>query len=188
VRARAADLDGPRARRRCGQARGWHREHGPTCQREGEGGRRRAANGEGRTGRGRGEPIANEVQWWFSAVAPVLWDRGGGLAWLEPDEHGGGANLVGGSLGRLVHGEVAGFRGGEVVDDGRGRGKRMVRYVRGEVVKFVNLFNLTLSYWRGEEELTEAKEGGGDELDCRGREGEWPRPVRGEVELGATLF
>jgi hypothetical protein len=33
------------------------------------------------------------------------------------------------------------------------------------VVKFVNHFNLTLSYWRGEEELTGAKEGGDAELD-----------------------
>ena len=41
----------------------------------------------------------------------------------------------------------------------------MVLCVRGEVVKFVNHFNLTLSYWRGEEELTGAKEGGGTELD-----------------------
>jgi hypothetical protein len=62
---------------------------------------------------------------------------------------------------------VAGFRGGEVTGEatGRDRGKRMVRCVRGEVVKFVNHFNLTLSYWRGEEELTGAKEGGGTELD-----------------------
>jgi hypothetical protein len=137
------------------------------CQREGEGGRRQVADGEGRTGRGQGEPTANEVQRWFSVVPPVLWDRGGGLAWLELGEHGGGANLAGGSLGRPVHGEVAGFHGGEVTGKAtrRDRGKRMVRCIRGEVVKFVNLFNLTLSYWRGEEEHTRAKEGGGAELD-----------------------
>jgi hypothetical protein len=41
----------------------------------------------------------------------------------------------------------------------------MVLCFRGEVVKFVNHFNLTLSYRRGEEELTGAKEGGGTELD-----------------------
>ena len=75
--------------------------------------------------------------------------------------------MAGGSLGRSIHGEVAGFRGGKVTgeDTGRDRGKRMVHCVRGEVVKFVNLFNLTLSYWRGEEELTGAKEGGDTELD-----------------------
>jgi hypothetical protein len=44
-------------------------------------------------------------------------------------------------------------------------GEKMLRCVHGEVVKFVNHFNLTLSYRRGEEELTEAKEGGGAELD-----------------------
>jgi hypothetical protein len=65
----------------------------------------------------------------------VLRDRGGGLAWLELVDHGGGANLAGGSLGRPVHGEVAGFRGGEVAGEATGhdRGKRMVRCVRGEV-------------------------------------------------------
>jgi hypothetical protein len=100
-------------------------------------------------------------------VAPVLKDRGGGLAWLELGDHGGGANLVGGSLGWPVHSEVVGFRGGKVAGKAtrHDRGKRMVRFVRGEVVMFVNHFNLTLSYWRGEEELTGAKEGGGAELD-----------------------
>jgi hypothetical protein len=81
--------------------------------------------------------------------------------------HGGGVNLAGASLGWAVHGEVAGFHGGEVVGEatGRDRGKRMVRCVRGEVVKFVNHSNSTLSYWRGEEELTGAKKGGGVELN-----------------------
>jgi hypothetical protein len=32
-------------------------------------------------------------------------------------------------------------------------------------VKFVNHFNLTLSYWREDGELTRAKEGGGAKLD-----------------------
>jgi hypothetical protein len=36
----------------------------------------------------------------------------------------------------------------------------MVRCVHGEVVKFENHSNLTLSYRRGEEELTGVKEGG----------------------------
>jgi hypothetical protein len=30
------------------------------------------------------------------------------VAWPEPGEHGGGANLVGGTLGGANHGEVAG--------------------------------------------------------------------------------
>jgi hypothetical protein len=58
------------------------------------------------------------------------------------------ANLAGGGLGQQVHGEVAGFYGGEVASEGTrcDRGKGMVFYARGEVVKFVNYFNLTLRY------------------------------------------
>jgi hypothetical protein len=63
---------------------------------------------EGRTGRGREEPTADEVPRRFSAVAPVLRDWGGGLAWPEPDEHGSRANLASGALGGADHGEVAG--------------------------------------------------------------------------------
>jgi hypothetical protein len=57
---------------------------------------------------------------------------------------------------------VAGFHGGKVAGEAIGcdRGKRMVRCVHGEVVKFENHSNLTLSYRRGEEELTGVKEGG----------------------------
>ena len=75
--------------------------------------------------------------------------------------------MADGSLGRPIYGDVAGFHGGEVAGEatGRDRGKRMVRCVCGEVVKFVNHFNLTLRYWRGKEELTGAKEGDGTELD-----------------------
>jgi hypothetical protein len=52
---------------------------------------------------GRGEPVgenptADEVQRRFSAVVPVIHDRGGGLAWPKPGEHGGGVNLAGGGL------------------------------------------------------------------------------------------
>jgi hypothetical protein len=65
-------------------------------------------DGEGRTGRGREEPTTDEVPQRFSAVAPVLRDRGGGLAWPEPDEHGSGANLASGALRGADHGEVVG--------------------------------------------------------------------------------
>jgi hypothetical protein len=41
-------------------------------------------------------------------VAPILRDRGSGLAWLELGEHGSGANLAGGTLGGADHVEVAG--------------------------------------------------------------------------------
>jgi hypothetical protein len=41
-------------------------------------------------------------------VAPVLRDRGGGLAWLEPGEHGGKVNLAGGVLEGADHREVVG--------------------------------------------------------------------------------
>jgi hypothetical protein len=46
-----------------------------------------------------------------------------------------------------------------------GGGEKVVLRVRGEVVKFVSYLNLTLSYWRGEEELTGAEGGGGAWLD-----------------------
>jgi hypothetical protein len=45
--------------------------------------------------------------------------------------------------------------------------------VHGDVVKFVSYLNLTLSYWRGEEELIRAEGGGGawfDGAQGRGRE------------------
>jgi hypothetical protein len=100
-------------------------------------------------------------------VAPVLRDRGGGLAWPEPGEHGGGVNLAGGVLGGADHGEVV----GSVVARLPARllgvigEKGMVFCARGELVKFVNYSNLTLSYWRGEEEFTGVKKGAGAELD-----------------------
>jgi hypothetical protein len=75
--------------------------------------------------------------------------------------------LASGGSGRPVLSEVAGFRGSEIAGEatGRDRGKRMVHCAHGEVVKFVNHFNLTLSYWREDGELTRAKEGGGAKLD-----------------------
>jgi hypothetical protein len=63
--------------------------------------------GEGRTGRGRGKPTIDEVPRWFFVVVLVLRDRGGGLAWPDPGEHGGGTNLVGDALGGTDHEEVA---------------------------------------------------------------------------------
>jgi hypothetical protein len=39
-------------------------------------------------------------------------------------DHGGGVNLAGGVLGRSVHGEVAGARGGEVANEATGCNRR----------------------------------------------------------------
>jgi hypothetical protein len=51
-------------------------------------------------------------------------------------------------------------------------GKGVVFYARDEVVKFVDYFNLILSCWIGEGELTGVKDDIGAELDwVRGREG-----------------
>jgi hypothetical protein len=44
-------------------------------------------------------------------------------------------------------------------------GKGMVFYARDEVVKFVDYFNLILSCWIGEVELTGVKDDVGAELD-----------------------
>jgi hypothetical protein len=62
--------------------------------------------------------------------------------------YGGGINLASGVLRQPVHGEVAGFYGGEVAGEasGRDRGKEIVFCARSEVVKFVNNLNLTLRY------------------------------------------
>jgi hypothetical protein len=102
------------------------------CQRKREGRRRWASYGGGGGGANRSRSGRTDRR---RGSTTVLRDRGGGLAWLELVDHGGGANLAGGSLGRPVHGEVAGFRGGEVAGEATGhdRGKRMVRCVRGEV-------------------------------------------------------
>jgi hypothetical protein len=81
-------------------------------------------------------------------VAPVLRDRGGGLAWLEPGEHGGGANLAGGAMGGTDHEVVAGSA--TVWSPMRPLGvmgkAKVVPRVCGEVVKFVSYLNLTLGY------------------------------------------
>jgi hypothetical protein len=73
-------------------------------------------------------------------VALVLRDRGGGLAWLEPSEHGGGANLAGGALGGTDHEEVAGSAAvwSPVRPLGMTGKAKVVLRVRGEVVKFVS--------------------------------------------------
>jgi hypothetical protein len=60
---------------------------------------------------------------------------------------------------------------------GRDRGRRMVRRVRGGVVKLVNYVNWTLGHRRREGELTGAMgDGGGAGLIELGGEG-WLRPV-----------
>jgi hypothetical protein len=97
---------------------------------------------------------------------PAPGDRVGGPARAGAGGHSGGVYLASGGSGRPILGEVAGFRGSEVAGEatGRDRGRGVVFCARGEVVKFVNYFNLTLSYRRGEEELTGAKEGGDAKL------------------------
>jgi hypothetical protein len=61
----------------------------------------------------------------FPVGGPVPGDLVGGLAREGAGGHSGGVNMAGGSLGRPVHGEVAGFRGGEVAGEAtrRDRGK-----------------------------------------------------------------
>jgi hypothetical protein len=87
-------------------------------------------------------------------VAPVLRDRGGGLARPELGNTCGGVNLAGGILGVANHGVVVGSTAARSPARLLGviGGKGMVFCARGEVVKFVNYYNLTLSYWRGEGE------------------------------------
>jgi hypothetical protein len=65
----------------------------------------------------------------------------------------------------------------------------MVLRVRGEVVKLVNHVNLTLGPWRKRESSPERREAATPSLiESGGREGKWPRPVRGEVELRRSLL
>jgi hypothetical protein len=92
--------------------------------------------------------------------------------------------LAGGSLGRPVHGEVAGFRGGEVAGEamGRDRGKRMVRCVRGEVCEPLQ-FDSKLLERGGRAHRSEGRRRRRARLNPG--EGEWPRPVRGEEGFGA---
>jgi hypothetical protein len=81
-------------------------------------------------------------------VVPVLRDRGGGLAWPDPGEHGGGTNLAGGALGGTDHEEVAGSAAvwSPVRPLGMTGEAKVVPRVRGEVVKFVSYLNWTLGY------------------------------------------
>jgi hypothetical protein len=58
------------------------------------------------------------------AGAPVLRRGSGGEARASVGDHGGRSNLAGGCLGWLVHGAVAGARGGEVAGEATGRNKR----------------------------------------------------------------
>jgi hypothetical protein len=112
--------------------RGGRRGRGPTHQRE-EGVTAWSCDG-GRTGRG---STGGEAPRRFSAEAPVPRWGSGGEAWAGVGDYGGGANLVGGCLGWLVHGAVAGARGGEVTDEANGaigKGKKVCR-ARGEVAE-----------------------------------------------------
>jgi hypothetical protein len=93
-----------------------------------------------------------EVPRRFSVVVPVLGGRGGGLAWIGVGDHGGGVNLVRGCSRRLVHGEVAGARGGEVAGEANGcnrRGEKVCR-ARGEVVELKSYTYLTRTQQREE--------------------------------------
>jgi hypothetical protein len=76
-------------------------------------------------------------------VVPVPGGRGGGLVRPGVGGHGGGVNLLGGHSGWPVHGEVAGFRGGEVAGEATGRDRRgrKVRCACGEVAKLMNYIN-----------------------------------------------
>jgi hypothetical protein len=74
----------------------------------------------GRSGGGGGEPIGIERRLGprrFFAGSPILRQRSGGEARARVGDHGGRANLAGGCLGWLVHGTVAGTRGGEVAGE-----------------------------------------------------------------------
>jgi hypothetical protein len=85
-------------------------------------------------------------------VVPVSGGRGGGLAWTGVGDHGGGINLGGGCSGRLVHGEVAGARGGEVADEANmcnRLGEKVCR-ARGEVAELKSYTNLTRTQQREE--------------------------------------
>jgi hypothetical protein len=57
-------------------------------------------------------------------MGPVLWRGRGGEARAGVGDHGGGVNLTGGGLGWLVHGVVAGARGGEVAGEAAKHNRR----------------------------------------------------------------
>jgi hypothetical protein len=92
----------------------------PTCQRGGEGTTLGGDGGRGRTGR---SSTAGEAPRRFSVAVPVLCQRSGGKARAEVGDYGGGANLAGGCLGRPVHDEVAGARGGGIASEVVGRNR-----------------------------------------------------------------
>jgi hypothetical protein len=92
----------------------WVRAHVP-ARRGGDGVR-------GVTGGGGGDP-AGEAPRRFSVAVPVLHRRSGGKARAEVGDYGGGANLARGCLGRPVHGEVAGARGGGIPGEVAGRNR-----------------------------------------------------------------
>jgi hypothetical protein len=87
---------------------------GPRVSEEGRG---RRYGGTGRSS------TAGEAPRLFSVAVPVLCRRSGGKARAEVGDYGGGANLAGGCLGRPVHGEVAGARGGGIAGEVVGRNR-----------------------------------------------------------------
>jgi hypothetical protein len=67
-------------------------------------------------------------------------------------DHGGRVNLAGGHLGWLVHGEVAGARGGGIAGEAAGcnRERGWVRCAREDMVKLKSYNNWTRIQRRGE--------------------------------------
>jgi hypothetical protein len=153
-----AQLRGTRGRAACGPTRlasgsgaaDGAMGMGPRASEEGGNSVRGVVRGGG--GANRPESTTGEVPWRFSVVVPVSGGRGGGLAWTEVGDHGGGVNLVGGCSGRPVHSEVAGAHSGEVVDEASGcnrRGEKVCR-ARDEVAELKSYTNLTRTQQRGE--------------------------------------
>jgi hypothetical protein len=99
-------------------------------------------NGDGGEGVGRGS-TAGEIPWRFSARSPVLRRGSGGEARAGVGDLGDRFNLAGGCLGWLVHGAMAGARGGEVVGEAaeRIRGWKTVWHDREGVVNLASLPN-----------------------------------------------
>jgi hypothetical protein len=110
-------------------------------------GAERRRRGGGRTGR----LDRRRCPRWFSAVGQVLRRGSGGEAWAVVGGHGGGVNSTGGGLGWLVHGTVAGARGGEVAGEAAERNRRWGEMPcdRACVGELKHQSNSTESYQRG---------------------------------------
>jgi hypothetical protein len=118
-----------------------------TSAREGGLTARSGDGGGGRTGR----LDRRRCPRWFSAVGQVLRRGSGGEAWAVVGGHGGGVNSTGGGLGWLVHGTVAGARGGEVAGEAAERNRRWGEMPcdRACVGELKHQSNSTESYQRG---------------------------------------